>query len=87
MRELEQLSQQREIEIQQNERQRLQQVNQLQETLHEVCRELQQQISRNSVLIEQQAQPRRATIRDITPGVKQELRMALGAAASISHMN
>ena len=79
MRELEQLSQQREIEIQQNERQRLQQVNQLQETLHEVCRELQQQISRNSVLIEQQAQHRRVTIRDITPGLKWELPWLLGS--------
>ena len=58
--------------------QRLQQANQLQETLHEVRRELQQQISRNSVLIDQQAQPRRLTIRDITLGVKWELRVALG---------
>ena len=79
MRELEQLSQQKEIEIQQDERQRLQQVNQLQETLREVRRELQQQISRNSILTDQQVQPRRVTISDITPGVKQELCVALGS--------
>ena len=78
LRELEQLSQQKEIKIQQDERRRLQQVNQLQETLCEVRRELQQQISRNSILIDQQPQPRRVTIRDITPGVKWELRVALG---------
>ena len=66
LREIDQLLQQKEIKIQQTEQQRQEQVNQLQETLHEVRRKIQQQISRNSVLIEQQTQPGRVTIRDIT---------------------
>ena len=68
LREIDQLLQQKEIKIQQTEQQRQEQVNQLylQESLREVRREIQQQISRNSVLIEQQAQPGRVTIRDIT---------------------
>ena len=70
LQELEQLVRQKEIEIQQNEQRRLEQVNQLQETLCAVRRELQQQKSRNLALIEQQAHPRRVTITDITPGLK-----------------
>ena len=78
LREIHQLLQQREIKIQQTEQQRQEQVNQLQETLREVRRELQQQISRNSILTEQQAQQRRVTIRDITLGVKWELPVTIG---------
>ena len=50
-RELEQLLRQKEFKIRQDEGQRLQQVNELQETLCEVRRELQQQISRFYILL------------------------------------
>ena len=80
LRELEQLLRQKEIQIQQDERQRRQQVNQLQETLCEVHTELQQQISRNSILIQQQAKRRRITISDLTPGVQWKLPVALGVS-------